>query len=491
MQSTTRPAAVAGTFYPAEPGALRGAIARWLSEATSAATVPRATVPSSAAPKLLVVPHAGLVYSGPVAARAYALLAPWRDRIARVVLLGPTHRVAVRGLAAPTVSAFGTPLGSVSVDRAAIAALADLPQVVADDRAHAHEHALEVQLPFLQVVLGRFSIVPLAVGRASASEVAEVLERLWGGDETLVVVSSDLSHYLPYAQARAADSATVERILALDASLDHEQACGATPLNGALQLARARRLTPRLLDLRNSGDTAGDRARVVGYGAIGFWADASDDAQRGETAADAGDRDADPEADPDAGRDAGRDAGLGPALLSRARNAIAGALGLPQVAEPSHPSLARPGATFVTLRLDGRLRGCIGRLEAGEHSLDEDVRHNARRAAFEDPRFAPLAAAEWEGLSLGVSLLGALEPIPALTEVEALRRLRPREDGVVLEWHGRRATFLPQVWDQMADAGEFLSALRRKAGLPAGFWHADVRLSRYRVLEFGDGETCA
>ncbi len=181
---------------------------------------------------------------------------------------------------------------------------------------------------------------------------------------------------------------------------------------------------------------------------------------------------------------------MGHALLSRARNAIAGALGLPQRVEPSHPSLARPGATFVTLHRDGQLRGCIGRLEAGEHSLDEDVRRNARRAAFEDPRFAPLVAAEWEGLSVSVSLLGALERIPARTEDEALRLLRPREDGVVLDWRGRRATFLPQVWGQMADAGEFLAALRCKAGLPAGFWHADVTLSRYRVFEFGDGEAC-
>src|SRR5690606_20235756 len=195
MQSVIRSAAVAGTFYPAQPDALRSGIVRWLSEAT-----PVQGAGDESAPKLLVVPHAGHVYSGPVAAQAYALLAPWRERISRVVLLGPTHRVPVRGLAAPTVAAFDTPLGPVAVDRAAIAALAGLPQVAANDLAHAHEHSLEVQLPFLQAVLARFSIVPLAVGRASAGEVAEVLERLWGGDETLFVISSDLSHYLPYAQ---------------------------------------------------------------------------------------------------------------------------------------------------------------------------------------------------------------------------------------------------------------------------------------------------
>ncbi|MBX3592476.1 MAG: AmmeMemoRadiSam system protein B [Burkholderiaceae bacterium] len=448
MSSSTRPAAVAGTFYPGAAGALRDAISDCLSSAAGPIRGP--------APKLLVVPHAGYIYSGPIAAQAYALLAPWRDRIERVVLLGPAHRVAVRGFAAPTVAAFETPLGAVRVDRETIDALAALPQVVSNDVAHMHEHSLEVQLPFLQTVLGHFSIVPLVVGRATPVEVAEVLERVWGGDETLIVVSSDLSHYLPRPQARAADAATVERILALDASIDHDQACGATPLNGALRVARARGLAPRLLDLRNSGDTAGDRSRVVGYGAIGFWPDA-----------------------------------LGAALLSRARNAIAAALGLPQVAEPSHPVLAAPGATFVTLRRAGRLRGCIGRLEASEHSIDEDVRRNARRAAFEDPRFPPVGVDEWPELAIEVSVLGALEPLAARTESDACRLLRPHEDGVVLDWRGRRATFLPQVWERIAGAREFLSALRHKAGLPAGFWHEELTLWRYRVQKYADEEVPA
>lgn len=469
MSSIRRPAAVAGAFYPAAPAALRAGLARALADAA-----PAVRSAGAVAPKLLVVPHAGYVYSGPVAAHGYALLEPWRERITRVVLLGPTHRVAMCGLAAPTVAAFDTPLGAVPLDRPAIDALADLAQVVASDAAHAAEHSLEVQLPFLQAVLRGFSIVPLAVGRASVAEVAEVLERLWGGDETLVVISSDLSHYLPYAQARAADAATVERILALDATIGHDDACGATPLNGALQVARTRGLAPRLLDLRNSGDTAGERSRVVGYGAIGFWAGTHDGAWGGE-AAGGSDIDA-----------ANRDDRLGPALLARARNAIAGVLGLPQVPEPSHPSLARPGATFVTLHRGGELRGCIGRLEAGDHSLDEDVRRNACRAAFDDPRFAPLGAREWPGLAVEVSLLGALEPLPVKTEHDARRLLRPHQDGVLLDWCGRRATFLPQVWHQMADAGEFLAALKRKAGLPAGFWHADLRLSRYRVIGYTD-----
>ncbi|HJS05969.1 MAG TPA: AmmeMemoRadiSam system protein B [Variovorax sp.] len=263
-----RPAAVAGSFYPADALPLR----RQVGECLAAA---HATAPPERPPKMLIVPHAGYRYSGCVAAQAYALLAPWRDQISRVVLLGPAHRSAVRALAAPAAEAFDTPLGRIALDLPALARLHDLAQVVRDDRAHAFEHSLEVQLPFLQTLLGPFKLVPLLVGHAGPAEVAQVLARLWGGDETLIVVSSDLSHYLPDAQAQLRDRATVDRILAFDATLDPEDACGAPAINGALQAAQAHGLLPRLLDLHNSGDTAGDRRRVVGYAAIAFEAAAS------------------------------------------------------------------------------------------------------------------------------------------------------------------------------------------------------------------------
>ena len=256
-----RPAAVAGMFYPQARARLAEDVRGYLSSAPSTA---------GAAPKAVIVPHAGYVYSAPIAAAAFAQLAALRDRVKRVVLLGPTHRVAVRGLAVPDVQAFATPLGEVPLDREAIARARTLPQVVTSDRAHAQEHALEVQLPFLQTVLTEFSLVPFAVGDATPSEVAEVLDELWGGPETLIVVSSDLSHYHPYAVSRHIDRATADTILALSPTLDHEQACGATPVNGLLVCAERRGLTPALLDLRNSGDTAGDRARVVGYASFTF-----------------------------------------------------------------------------------------------------------------------------------------------------------------------------------------------------------------------------
>lgn len=256
--SAVRPAAVAGMFYPADRGALAQEITAMLEEAREQELGP-------GFPKAVIVPHAGYIYSGPVAANAYVLLRPARGVVKRVVLLGPCHRVPVRGLALPDAEAFETPLGRVPVDAEAVAAVRGLPQVSEYRATHAQEHSLEVQLPFLQEVLGEFAVVPFVVGAAGAGEVAEVIEKLWGGPETLIVVSSDLSHYHPYDEARAMDDETARTILAGRTDLDHEQACGATPIAGFLAASARRDLKPELLDLRNSGDTAGDRSRVVGY----------------------------------------------------------------------------------------------------------------------------------------------------------------------------------------------------------------------------------
>jgi AmmeMemoRadiSam system protein B len=267
-----RPPAVAGHFYPESPRELRASLQRELGE------VPRTP---GAPPKALIVPHAGYVYSGAVAASAYARIGSLRDRVRRVVLLGPAHRVPVRGLAAPAADRFATPLGSVAIDREAIEALRGLPQLEVSDPAHAFEHSLEVQLPFLQELLGDFRLVPLVVGDASPEQVAEVLDRLWGGDETLVVVSSDLSHYLDYESARRLDAETSRAIVELrPEALDPERACGCIPVQGLLLAARDRGLRVSAVDLRSSGDTAGPRDRVVGYGAYvltGLDAAACDD----------------------------------------------------------------------------------------------------------------------------------------------------------------------------------------------------------------------
>lgn len=260
---STRPPAVAGMFYPGEPNVLANSVVEMLEDAVLPA-------PIISQPKAIIVPHAGYIYSGPIAASAFALLAPYAANILRVILLGPCHRVAVRGLAVPGARHFATPLGEIPIDQGAIAAALELPQVIRHDAAHAQEHSLEVQLPFLQRVLEDFSLVPFVVGYATPDEVAEVLELLWGGPETLIVISSDLSHYHSYLDAQRRDHHTANDIAHLRLLLDHEQACGATPINGLIEAAHRHGLKPRLLDLRNSGDTAGDKSRVVGYASFAF-----------------------------------------------------------------------------------------------------------------------------------------------------------------------------------------------------------------------------
>lgn len=263
--STIRPAAVAGSFYPRESRALRAQLDGLFAGVDSARAAAHAH-----APKMLIAPHAGYQYSGAVAAHAYALLAPHRDRIRRVVLIGPAHRVAFRGIAVPSVHAFWSPLGAVQLDAPAIERVRSLPQVRVDDAPHAWEHALEVHLPFLQSVLADFTLVPLIAGDVSPRDAAQVLESLWGTQETLIVISSDLSHYHEHALASRIDASTVQTVLRLEVGIDHDQACGATAINAAVLCARRHGLRPRLLDLRNSGDTAGPRDRVVGYCSIAF-----------------------------------------------------------------------------------------------------------------------------------------------------------------------------------------------------------------------------
>jgi AmmeMemoRadiSam system protein B len=274
--------AVAGTFYPDQEASLRSEVEGLLEAAAreggredSGERMGPGTVMGPTAgthrPKALIAPHAGYVYSGPVAASAYVRLASLRGSIHRVVLLGPAHRYQLRGLAASSATAFETPLGSVPVDGGGVRVALELDQVLLLDEAHEGEHSLEVHLPFLQVALGDFTLVPLVVGEASPEEVAEVLRVLWGGPETLIVVSSDLSHYLPYSRANELDALTARAIQELrPEGIGHDQACGRMPMGGLLLRAREEGLSVECVDLRNSGDTAGPRNQVVGYGSFLF-----------------------------------------------------------------------------------------------------------------------------------------------------------------------------------------------------------------------------
>jgi hypothetical protein len=445
-----RPAAVAGAFYPAQAEELATQVGAMLAAAR--------TQEAAAHPKAIIAPHAGYIYSGAVAASAYARLRPLAGRIKRVVLLGPAHRVAVRGLALPGAAGFDTPLGRVPVDLSSPNRIADLPQVSVSAEAHVLEHSLEVHLPFLQSVLEDFSLLPLVVGRASAEEVAEVLDRVWGGDETLLVISSDLSHYLAYDQAQAVDRDTARAILNRQPSLNPYQACGAIPVNGLLLAASRRGLRPELIDLRNSGDTAGDRRRVVGYGAFGFYP----------------------------GREPAFES-PGDVLIPIARSAIGGILGMGFEAREDYPFLHEIGATFVTLTRQARLRGCIGTLQAHRKLLD-DVKANAKAAAFLDPRFEPLTATELRTTRIEVSLLSAPEPLAFEDEQAAIAALRPGIDGVIFEYEKHRGTFLPQVWEQLPDPRTFFAHLKQKAGLSQDFWGEGVRLSRYTVTKWSEAE---
>ena len=263
--ATVRPPAVAGSFYPADAHALRGVVHEYLEEARKRSS------PSDPCPKALIVPHAGYMYSGPVAANAFVLLDPSREVVGHVVLLGPSHHVPFDGLAVPSSTAFETPLGRVPIDELARRQVLALPFVNILDEAHHWEHSLEVQLPFLQEVLGTFVVLPMAVGRASPEQVGEVLETLWGGDETLIVISSDLSHHYDYGSAKNMDAATAVAIESLEPErIAPQDACGRIGVQGLLSVARRRSLAVRTLDLRSSGDTAGGRDEVVGYGAWAF-----------------------------------------------------------------------------------------------------------------------------------------------------------------------------------------------------------------------------
>jgi AmmeMemoRadiSam system protein B/AmmeMemoRadiSam system protein A len=447
---STRAAAVAGAFYPGSRQELTNSVQRYLGEAPKSV--------AAEAPKAIIAPHAGYVYSGALAGQVHATLRPAAKRIERVVLLGPAHWVAFNGLAAPDCDAFETPLGSIAVDRAAIEAISDLPGVARRDDAHRDEHALEVQLPFLQDILERFTLVPLVVGQCDAAAVAAVLDRLWGGPETLIVISSDLSHFEDYDAARRIDDATAAAIEDLRPErIEAHQACGRLPIAGLLTVARRRGMTVKRVGLCNSGDTAGDRDRVVGYGA---W--------RLDEAGPLDDE----------------------TLLQRhgaELRRVAGASIRRGLAKGKPPAvdiatfadaLQAPRATFVTLKKDRRLRGCIGTVTA-HRPLVTDVVENAYAAAFRDHRFTPLQADEAAGLTLSISLLGNPSAMTFDDEADLKAQLRPAIDGLIIRDGDRRAIFLPQVWEELPEPDAFLAQLKRKAGMAEDHWSNDFTAWRF------------
>jgi AmmeMemoRadiSam system protein B/AmmeMemoRadiSam system protein A len=502
-----REPAVAGMFYAGQAERLAAEVDGHVASARAAMSA--AGIPAGPAQRqvAIVVPHAGHIYSGPTA--GYAFAAVDAGSVRRVVLLGPAHYVAVPGIGVSSATAWRTPLGDVALDvRLAEELGADFDDVIPADDAHAPEHSLEVQLPFLQRVLEPgWQLLPLIVGADLPEEVAAVISRCADLPGTLVVVSTDLSHYLDHDAAVARDSRTIDAVLARSPDdIGSHDACGRNPLRGLLVAAARLDWAVELLDARNSGDTAGDWDRVVGYAAFLLTqprrgADPGQEPQAQEDMA----PDAAPDATPDGGlRGAAQDAAsplaAEPAgrippesralLLGLARRTIEHALetGRRPPADPSgaDPTLRQPGAAFVTLRsADGALLGCIGSLSARRALVDDVVEH-AFDAAFRDPRFPPMTHERAEGMVIDISVLSPTRPFPCEGYEDLLVRV-PVGSGVVVEAGRARATFLPAVWAELPEPGAFLAALWRKAGLAPGEWPDGTRIEVYDSEEFAEG----
>ncbi|MEL0107206.1 MAG: AmmeMemoRadiSam system protein B [Rhodospirillaceae bacterium] len=467
-----RPAAVAGTFYPGSADELSAMVRRLLDDVGET---------DGPIPKAVIAPHAGYVYSGPVAARAYARLKPLRGKIKRVVLLGPCHRVPVQGIALSGAESFATPLGNVPIDQEACRAISGMRQVQIFDASHAEEHSLEVQLPFLQEALGPFQLVPLAVGSASPEDVAAVLERLWGGPETLIVVSTDLSHYLDYNTANRLDRETCRAIETFDyAKIGRDHACGRIPVSGLLDFAKRRDLSIETLDLRNSGDTAGPRDRVVGYGAWMLFDNTNQQEKPTNT------EDASPQESPAYRHFARQTQAIlehhGETLLHTAAASIEFGLEYanPLPVDMSHydAELQANGASFITLKKSGRLRGCIGSSQA-YRPLITDTAENAFAAAFKDPRFEALQAHELDDLTLSISILSPSSPMAFEDEADLLSQIQPGQDGLILIEGKKRGLFLPVVWESLNKAEDFLAHLKSKAGLATNYWSDTLEVRRF------------
>ena len=455
MLNAVHPAQVAGAFYPAEPDALRALIGRMREDARPDGGV---------APKAVVAPHAGIVYSGAVAATAFA---PWARRVEpprTIVIVGPAHRVAFKGLSIHPAMAWSTPLGEARIARDLHVRLAETRAAAVDARPFVGEHSLEMHLVMLQAMMpAPFEILPILVGDATPEEVASALRLVWGGPETVIAISSDLSHFLERARARAIDDDTARRIETLDVgALEGRRACGYLPIGGALTLAAERDLRVSSLHLATSADVGADASSVVGYGAFALEYAAS--ARLGDT-----------------------DRGL---LLSTAMASLAAAArkaGRPPsivLDGRQSPTLAAWRGTFVTLTQERRLRGCIGSPEP-RMALITDVAMNAVQAGFGDPRFAPLGEGELEGLEIDVSILSHPRPIAAQSEDQLIEALEPDRDGLILSVGRRRALFLPSVWRQLPDRHAFVRQLLRKAGLDSTDFPRGLEASRFRVEAFG------
>lgn len=469
-QAAIRKAVWAGAFYPAS----RSDLNRMLRDLTEQAAGTAVKLPEGRKLKALILPHAGYVYSGLTA--AHASLALKGQEFSKVLLLGPDHRVGFADAAISDADGYETPLGVIPLHRDT-AKLRSTPGFKAIPASDSAEHSLEVILPFLQYYLKSFALIPIVLGSGQATTVYTKAIAPTLDNDTLLVVSSDLSHYLPYDQAKARDQQTIDSILKLDLEplkKDDNRACGARPILVALDLARTKGWQPILLKYNNSGDTAGDKSRVVGYSAIAFYGDQVMEKQTNS-----------PE---------GFTPEQGQTLLMLARQTISAELGRKPKPEESEALAARlkdqalkkKRGTFVTLHIRGELRGCIGSLSAYE-PLSDSVRHNAINAAFRDSRFRPLSKDELDKIDIEVSILTEPQQLAYANADDLLKKLKPHIDGVIIHQGFNSATFLPQVWEQLPDPQDFLSHLCNKAGLTSDAWQRNkLEVETYQVQYFAE-----
>ncbi|MFY0310534.1 AmmeMemoRadiSam system protein B [Leisingera sp. D0M16] len=444
----------AGTFFTADGEQLAAEVEAFLEAAA------RTCQAGDAAARAIVAAHAGYRYSGRFAGLSYGAVT-WSPR--RVVVLGPSHRHWFQGLAFPSQDRFSTPIGVLAIDRPACEELAMAGLAHEEDAAHDNEHAIETQLPFIRTLWPDAQIVPLVCGDVPAGQVAAAIDAL-AGPETLFVLSSDLSHFLSQSAAREKDAETA-RLLESGAAeeLTPDHACGAKCLQGWL-LSRTGRETKALrLGMGDSSSETGDTSSVVGYGAWAFYpVDAA--MLSGKSRAE---------------------------LLDVARGAISKRLGTRPEAAAMPDTASAPlqtfAASFVTLTCGGELRGCIGTLEA-RRSLAADVAENALGAGFRDPRFSPVTAGELRKIRIEITVLSRAQEIQFSCEEEAISRIDPGRDGLILSVGGHRATFLPKVWEGLSEPQAFLESLKRKAGLPRDYWAGNICLHRFRVENFGEAQ---
>ena len=463
-----RKAAKAGLWYPADPDRIK----KDIDQLTKLARKSHVNIPSNKLLKALILPHAGYAYSGWTA--AHAVLVLQGNKFSKIILMGPDHYVGFKNCSVSDVSAYETPLGSVKLhpDAAKLRLQSDMfHSNIASDR---NEHSLEIVLLFLQTYIKNFELIPITVGPTDIKRIAHKIDTIIDSG-SLVVVSADLSHYLHYTEAVERDHETIQSIMNLDSSdlLKREnRSCGAIPISILITLAQQHKWQPVLLHYSNSGDTAGDRSRVVGYTAIAFFGDYLMQNKTNSSKQ--------------------LSASQGDVLVQLARQTLMEKLGKtvpPAESEPLKAALSDQcyqlhNGTFVTLKINGRLRGCIGNLTATE-PLSEGVRRNAINAAFHDPRFAPLTEPELEQAEIEISILTEPQPLDYTDGSDLLNKLRTNIDGVIIRKGHASATFLPQVWEQLPEPEDFLSHLCMKAGLSSNAWRdTKLEVQTYQVQYF-------